>query len=154
MSAFKAAVILLVVSVSAHAVGLVKVWTTDKACPAMKPALSEIAHVPFPMEWIVVVACNDVRWEALQRKADALATWGAFTNVKGKITVVRGTIFLQSMGSRSVRRILLHEVGHIRCNCGDEGKAEAWAAWYENRGHNGTREVAKVPATFGASTIQ
>lgn len=139
MSAFKAEIIVLVVCVGGQAGAAVNIWATDKACPAMKPAAVEIGRAPFPQGWTVLVACNEVQWVMLQRKADAQGTRHAFTNVKNRITVVRGTIFLSSPGDRSARRVLLHEIGHIQCNCGDEGKAEAWAAWYERAGRGGAR---------------
>jgi hypothetical protein len=109
----------------------VKVWATDNACPALKPAVEEIARVPFPDIWTVVIACNDMKWEMLQRKADAQATNNAFTNVEGRITVVRGGLFLRNTVGRPAHRVLLHEIGHIQCNCGDEGKAERWALDHE-----------------------
>ena len=139
MSAFRTAASILIVSLCTQAAGLLKVWATDKACPAMTTAVSEIARVPFPQGWAVLVACNEMQWEKLQRRADAQATQSAFTNVTGKITVVRGTIFLQTVGARSARRVLLHEIGHIQCNCGDEWEAEAWAIWYERGGTHGRR---------------
>ena len=131
MSAFRAAVIVLVVSPLAHGEAAIKIWATDKACPAMKSAVFEIARVPFPPGWTVLIACNDQQWVMLQRKADAFATRRAFTNLRGRITVVRGEIFLSNLGLRSAHRVLLHEIGHIQCRCPDEAKAEAWAASYE-----------------------
>ena len=139
MSAFKAVIIVLVVSLCAHAAAAVNVWATDKACPVIKPAEVEIARVPFPPGWTVVVACNDVRWFLLQRKGDAQDTQHAFTNLKGQITVVRGAIFLPVIAVRPAHRVLLHEIGHIQCLCGDEWKAEAWAAGYERREREDTR---------------
>jgi Zn-dependent protease len=139
MSAFKAAFIVLVLSFSAHAGAVVNIWATDQACPVLKPAAVEIARVPFPPGWIVLVTCNEVQWVRLQRKADAQGTHYAFTNVDGRITVVRGTIFVRGLDRRSAHRVLLHEIGHIRCDCDDEAKAEAWAAANEHVPTNGTR---------------
>lgn len=126
MSAFKAAIIVLIVSLCAHA--QVNIWATDKACPAIKPAVFEVGRVPFPRGWTVIVACNEVQWFMLQRKAGAPGTQHAFTNVKARITIVRGAIFLRGAEARTAHRVLLHEIGHIRCACDDEAKAEAWAA--------------------------
>ena len=137
MSAFKAAIIVLALSQCAQA--QVKIWATSKACPAIKPALVEVGRAPFPQGWAVLVACNEVQWVMLQRKADALGTRYAFTNVPGRITVVRGAIFLRAVEARTTHRVLLHEIGHIRCDCGDEAKAEAWAAAYERLRRDGTR---------------
>ena len=142
MSAFKAAFIVLVLSLCAHAQvapAQVKIWASDKTCPAIKPAVVEVGRVPFPQGWTLLVACNEVQWVMLQRKADAQGTHYAFTNVKGRITVVRGAIFLRGVEGRIAHRILLHEIGHIRCDCDDEAKAEAWAAAYEQMRTHGTR---------------
>ena len=131
MSAFRAALIVLVVSSAGHARVAVKLWATDRACPALNRAVAEIGKVPFPEGWTIVVACTKMQWVTLQRKADAQDTETAFTNVKGRITVVRGRIFLLDKVDRPVHRVLLHEIGHIRCNCGDEAQAERWALDYE-----------------------
>jgi hypothetical protein len=102
-------------------------------------AVTEVERVPFPQGWTVLVACNEVQWVILQRKADAQDTSYAFTNVKGRITVVRGAMFLRGVTPRTAHRVLLHEIGHIRCDCDDEAKAEAWAAAYEHLRTDGTR---------------
>ncbi len=113
------------------ATATVKVWATDKVCPVLQSAVQEIDNVPFPDGWTVVVACNDIEWGMLQRRGDALGTNTAFTNVKGQITVVNGRMFLKRTVGRPPRRVLLHEIGHIRCNCGDEAWVESWAVAYE-----------------------
>ena len=110
----------------------VKVWATDRACAPLEPALDEIAAVPFPSGWTLVVACHETEWQMLQTKADAQASKHAFTNLAGRITVLNGAIFLQGVVSRPAHRILLHEIGHIQCNCGDENKAERWALSLES----------------------
>ena len=116
-----------------------QVWLTDKTCPAAKEAAREIGRVPFPPGWSVVVACNDMQWELLQRRADAQGTFSAFTNVKGRITVIRGGVFLRETALRPAHRVLLHEIGHIQCNCDDEGRAEQWAVEYERRDMLGSK---------------
>ncbi len=115
------------ISSIARAKATVKVWATDKVCPCLQVAAEEVAKVPFPDGWTVVVACNDIHWQMLQRKADALATNNAFTNVDGQITVVNGRLFLRKTVGRSPHQVLLHELGHVLCNCGDEAWAERWA---------------------------
>ena len=76
-----------------------------------------------------VVACNPTAWEELQRNADASGTSTAFTNVRGHITILNGTIYLQSLPLRGTthrtpRMVLEHEYGHLVFQCGDEGKAD------------------------------
>lgn len=143
MSAFMAASTVLIVSLCAHA--RVSIWATDKACPAITPAVFEVGRVPFPRGWTVIVACNDLQWDMLRRKAGALGTQHAFTNLRARITIVRGAIFLRGVEplrgveARTAHRILLHEIGHIRCACDDEAKAEAWAAACEHTRSDGCR---------------
>ncbi len=126
-------VVLATMSLLGSATATVKVLATDKTCPVIRSAVQEVANVPFPDGWTVVVACNYVIWEMLQQKGDALGTNTAFTNVTGQITVVNGRMFLKNTVGRPPHRVLLHEIGHIRCNCGDETWAEGWAAGYERK---------------------
>ena len=133
MSAFKAALIVLVVSFAGHTHASVYVWLTDKTCPAAKPAVTEIDRIPFPQGWTVVIACNEIQWDLLQRNADTQETKHAFTNLNGRVTVVRGAMFLRPMATRPVHQVLLHEIGHIQCACNDESKAEGWAVTYERK---------------------
>ncbi len=105
----------------------IRILATDKACPMFMEASIEIHRVPFPDGWTIVVACNVVHWEMLQRRADALGTRHAFTNLTARLTVVNGQIFVNRTVERPVRRILRHEIGHIKCGCDDELKAEHWA---------------------------
>jgi hypothetical protein len=90
----------------------------------------------------VVVACSDSDWHYLQRKADAMGTNHAFTNVKGKTTVVRGELFLNPLIGRSVRLILLHELGHITCQCGNEATAERFAQTVDKVADHLARDAA------------
>lgn len=109
----------------------VKVWATDEACPALDPAISHINRVPFPDGWTIIIACTDTQWEMLQRKADAQATKHAFTNLKARMTVVHGSMFIEKSVARPARRVLLHEIGHVQCGCNDESRAERWALEFE-----------------------
>jgi Zn-dependent peptidase ImmA (M78 family) len=54
----------------------------------------------------------------------------ATTNLNQKITYVR-TAFINSSDDRLVRRILLHEAGHIFCHCTFEAAAEQFANEHE-----------------------
>ena len=117
---------LLCVVIRAHAVSVV---ATSKSCAALPVAVQTINQLPiaYPKDWTVVVACPDSDWKYLQRKADAQGTNHAFTNVKGKTTVIRGELFLNPPIGRAARLILLHELGHIACQCGNEDTAENFA---------------------------
>jgi hypothetical protein len=111
----------------------VNVYSTSKACAALPLAVQTINSLPtaYPKDWSIVVACSDSDWKYLQRKGDAFDTNHAFTNLKGKMTVVRGDVLLNPPMGRPAKLILLHELGHITCQCGDEDKAEGFAQrWY------------------------
>jgi hypothetical protein len=110
----------------AHAVS---VLATSKSCAGLFLAVQTISQLPiaYPKDWTVVVACSDSDWQYLQCKADAMGTKHAFTNVKGRTTVIRGEMLLNPLIGRSVRLILLHELGHIACQCGNEDTAEHFA---------------------------
>jgi hypothetical protein len=105
------------------------VLTTSKSCPVQAAAVEIINSLPaaYPNDWRIVVACSDGDWLYLQRKADAMQTDHAFTNLQGKITVIRGEVFLNPPQFRPAKLILLHELGHITCQCENEDKAEDWA---------------------------
>jgi hypothetical protein len=107
----------------AHAV---RVLITSKSCAALPVAVQIINHLPtaYPGDWAVLIACSDDHWHYLQRKADAFGTSDAFTNIKGKTTVIRGELFLNPPIGRPARLVLLHELGHIPCQCGNEDTAE------------------------------
>jgi hypothetical protein len=133
----------------------VKVWATDHACAALEPALVEIARVPFPAGWTLVVACNETEWQMLQTKADAQATKHAFTNLAGRVTVLNGVMFLQNAVSRPAHRILLHEIGHIKCNCGDENKAERWALSLEKHARiSESKRLLRFPGPNDAKQLR
>jgi hypothetical protein len=110
----------------AHAV---HVLITRKPCPVQAVAVEAITSLPvvYPADWTIVVTCSDGDWIYLQRKADAMSTDRAFTNLERKITVIRGEVFSNPPLFRPARLILLHELGHITCHCADENKAEDWA---------------------------
>jgi hypothetical protein len=116
----------LCVVIRAHSVSVV---TTSKSCAALPVAVQTINHLPtaYPRDWTVVIACSDSDWHYLQRRADALGTRDAFTNIKGKTTFIRGELFSNPPIGRPARLVLLHELGHITCRCGNEDMAENFA---------------------------
>lgn len=109
---------------------VVGVSRPDTCAFATRPLIQDLNGVGFPKDWTIVVACNPTAWEELQRKADAFGTSTAFTNVRGNITILNGTIYLQSLPlsgttHRTPRMVLKHEYGHLVCQCRDEGKADS-----------------------------
>ncbi len=74
------------------------------------------------------MACNDIVWQRLRRKADAQGTDTAFTIQHG-ITILNGLTYLEMPPLRgsvhaSPRLVLKHEYGHILCKCHDEIMAD------------------------------
>ena len=101
----------------------VAVQTTSRNCgPGLAEASQTISEVPFPEDWRVVLACDAPTWDYLRRKADALETRTAFTNLRGRITVVNWELFARPNVVRPAKRVLWHELGHIRCGCRDENR--------------------------------
>ena len=143
MSAFKAFLILSLLSLCVPAAPALRVLATSKTCPAVRLLLAEISEVPFPDDWTIVLACNRLDWEKLQRPGDAQAAQRAFSNLEGKITVLNGEIFYKEHAGRPVHRVLLHEAGHIHCRCASEDQAERWALEYER--------IKRRPAVAAAS---
>ncbi len=90
-------------------------------------------YAKFPPGWRIVVACSDIAWQVLRRHADAIDTNHAFTNMNGHVPVINGAIFLSPEVGRPPQRILAHELGHIRCSCGDEREAEKYALSLEKK---------------------
>ena len=90
-------------------------------------------YAKFPPGWTIVVACSDIAWQVLRSHADAIDTNHAFTNMKGHLTVINSAIFRSPEVGRPPQRILAHELGHIRCGCDDERKAEKYALSLEKR---------------------
>jgi len=90
-------------------------------------AISIIQQVGFPKEWLVLIACNDEDWEHIKQgtKLSPYHAKTAFTSLKKRTTVVKLAIFdaVYNMGNPPWN-VLLHEVGHIRCQCSDEDEAD------------------------------
>ena len=96
---------------------------------AIRPLEIDLRTVPFPKDWTIVIACNQIVWDNLRRKGDALQTNTAFTNLQGHITVINAAIYremlpLSGTMYRTQKLVLQHEHGHIVCACSDESKAD------------------------------
>jgi hypothetical protein len=131
------------------------VHTTSHNCkPGLAEATKAIVETGFPDDWRIVLVCDLPTWEYLRRKADALAARNAFTNLKGRITVVNWQLFAQPSVMRPAQRVLAHERGHITCACGDEHRAEAHAAARELQSAADREKVAESTSVVSASTEQ
>jgi hypothetical protein len=96
---------------------------------AIRPLESDLRTIDFPRDWTIVIACNTITWDNLRRKADALQTNTAFTNLQGRITVINAEIYremppLSGTMHRTSKLVLQHEYGHIVCRCSDERRAD------------------------------
>jgi hypothetical protein len=95
----------------------------DGAClKAMQTLQSELKTIVFPDEWTIGVTCNSMTWEAARHRAGSPPTRTAFTGLKPRLTVINAAVFQEL--EPVYRRTLAHELGHIRCNCASEGRAE------------------------------
>lgn len=91
--------------------------------------IKDLHAIGFPQDWTIVVACNPISWEELQRKGDAFSTHTAYTNLVGRITVVNAEIYrvplpLRGSTHSTPKLVLQHEHGHVVCHCSDEAQAD------------------------------
>jgi len=91
--------------------------------------IKDLHAIGFPQDWTIVVACNPISWEELQRKGDAFSTHTAYTNLVGRITVVNAEIYrvplpLRGSTHSTPKLVLQHEHGHVVCHCRDEAQAD------------------------------
>ena len=105
---------------------------------ATRPLIADLQELRYPKEWNILVACNRLVWERLQRNADAFETKTAFTNLQGRLTVLNGEIYqemppLRGTDHRTPRLVLKHELGHIICGCDDEERADRVGEYPEPR---------------------
>lgn len=96
---------------------------------AVRALQADLRTMDFPKDWTFVIACTQIAWEKLQRKADTLQTNTGFTNVQGRITVINARIYfemppLSGTTHPTPQLVLQHERGHIVCGCNDEWKAD------------------------------
>jgi hypothetical protein len=82
----------------------------------------ELRHFPFPNYWTLGVACDLITWETALRRAEFPPTDTAFTGIKPRLTVLNGEIFNQQ--PNYYEHTLAHELGHVRCYCVEESRAE------------------------------
>lgn len=83
------------------------------------------ATLPFPADWRFVVV-NDVQFQdIIQGNGLTLNAHSAISSLKAHVTFIRVTYLLQNSDA-TVRPILAHELGHVRCGCRDEAVANQW----------------------------
>jgi hypothetical protein len=82
----------------------------------------ELLVLHYPSGWTIEVSCTTVAWQIAWRKAGAPPTTTAFTQPGNRITVLNGEIFRMSAGK--YRKIIAHELAHIRCQCNGEYAAD------------------------------
>lgn len=100
---------------------------------------------PFPRGWTIAIACTPVAWNTSLRLAGNPPTNSGFTSLAARISVFNGMIFHDL--EFQYRRTITHELGHIRCHCEDEWKAEEAASQIE-------REAMRLqPAAPGTAEI-
>jgi len=93
--------------------------------PEGKRLQAELETLHYPAGWTLAIMCTAVRWDSILREADVRNTHVAFTRISERITVFNSNIFHDF--PQNYRHIVAHELGHINCNCADEGKAEELA---------------------------
>ena len=121
--------ITLSTTVHGQKIFVVGVSRPETCAYATRPLIQDLSGIGFPKDWRFAVACTPIAWEQLQRIGDAARTHTAFTNLKGRITILNGAIYLQSLPlhgtiHRTPRTVLEHEYGHLVCNCADEANAD------------------------------
>jgi len=128
---------ILSTTVVAQKVLVVGVKRPETCAFATGPLIEDLKDVSFPKDWRIAIACTAIAWKELQRKGDAFATNTAYTNLKGRITILNGAIYQQPLPLRGTTRrtpknVLRHELGHIVCQCGDEDKADHAAGFSDS----------------------
>ncbi len=97
---------------------------TQCAAP-LRVLQAELPTINFPEGWKFIVTCNPLAWEFARKVAGSPPTDAAFTDLTQRITVLNSAKLRQRRPQ--YRHILVHELGHVRCNCNDEWKAETFA---------------------------
>ena len=107
-------------SQSVH-ITLVGVHKQSECADQLAALQAELQYLQYPDGWRIYVACNQIAWNELWRKADGPPTDTAFSSLNGHYTVLNGAIFRDLRNE--YRRTIAHELGHIVCGCHDEAVA-------------------------------
>jgi len=93
-----------------------------------KPALAAVNTLDFPSDWRIIMA-GEKLWAGEMEKVDHTSQL-AVTDRKQHITLIRAAAFTDpNLTGKYItaRHVLAHELGHIKCGCNDEWKAENYA---------------------------
>lgn len=104
----------------------------------------ELQTLQFPPGWTLVIACTQLRWDALFHQLHPPYTRFAFTGLADRVTVLNGAMFHEF--PPNYRHVIAHELAHVKCNCSDEQKAEELAFRLEKNGTAETHVSAKPVA--------
>lgn len=85
----------------------------------------ELRTIGFPDGWRFIVVCRPLSWDFARKVAGVPTADSAFTDRSHRSTTLDAAIF-HSTRTR-YRQVLLHELGHVTCDCNDEAKAEKFA---------------------------
>ena len=110
--------------------------TRVQDCANQLAALQEeLKTLSYPAGWTLAITCTPSYWTNAVRSFRNVRSDTAFTHLPARLTVLNGAIFQQLRPA--YRYVIAHELGHIRCDCDDEERANA-IAW---------KLVATKPAT-------
>jgi len=102
---------------------------TVAECPALAPLTTDLKDVQFPDGWTIYVACTPRAWDDVGRQLDTRGrTNAAMTSQSAHVTIINGAIYSSTFDwtgthQRTGKEVLMHERGHIICQCNDEDKA-------------------------------
>lgn len=113
---------------------------------------SELHLFRFPPGWRVAIVCTPVRWEQILQQRDLDYRTRAFTNLESRLTVLNGDIFREFPSN--YRHIIAHELGHVRCQCKEEDRADQIADRLESeakQAESTPRLASETPKSVGGS---
>jgi hypothetical protein len=120
---------LLVASISAQAATITAVGVPVSDAQAV---LTIVNQLDFPADWKIYVA-GERQWAGLMEQVDHTSQL-AVTDRQKHITVIRALALTDPNVTGkyvTAKHVLAHELGHIKCDCNDEWKAENYADQHE-----------------------
>jgi hypothetical protein len=94
--------------------------------------LTIVNQLDFPADWKIYVA-GEKQWAGLMDQVDHTSQL-AVTDRQKHITVIRAVALTDPNVTGkyvTAKHVLAHELGHIKCDCNDEWKAENYARKHE-----------------------
>lgn len=116
---------LLVASISAQAATITAAGAPVSDAQAV---LTIVNQLDFPADWKIYVA-GEKQWSGLMEQVDHTSQL-AVTDRQKHITVIRALALTDPNVTGkyvTAKHVLAHELGHIKCGCDDEWKAENYA---------------------------